>query len=98
MPATGLAGCRGPLPRSGAESRKPSVLHPAPARSHQLLRGATGPLHRSRGSTDLRELRLRCATTITYQTVLRTRFAAEVTACQRDSSVASCFLPAAVSS
>ncbi len=40
----------------------------------------------------------RCVTTATYQAILRTRLTAEVTACQRDSSAASCFLPAAVSS
>ena len=55
-------------------------------------------LRRSRGSSDPREIHWRYATTATYQTVLRTRFTAEVTACQRDSSAASCFLPAAVSS
>ena len=55
-------------------------------------------LRRFRGSIDRREIHLRCATTTTYHTVLSTRFTAEVTACQRDSSAASCFLPAAVSS
>ena len=37
---------------------------------------------------------LRYATTKTYHTVLKTRLTAEVTVCQRDSSSASCFLPA----
>ena len=55
-------------------------------------------LRRSRGSIDRRGIHLRCATKTTYHTVLSTRFTAEVTACQRDSSAASCFLPAAVNS
>ena len=96
--ATERAGYRGSLRAAAARSRRPSGPPRGRGPARWPPRCATASSSSISRLTHRRELHLRCATTTTYQTVLRTRFTAEVTACQRDSSAASCFLPAAVSS
>src|ERR1017187_5841460 len=71
-----------------ARNRRLSGLPTGRGPARSLRRCATGAPRQSRGSNDRREVHVRCAPKMTYQTVLRTRFTAQVRFFQRASPAA----------
>src|SRR5580698_6378567 len=97
-PATSVAAHLGSPHGAASWTRTLFALPQRPVRAPPPPRGAPPSLHPIRGLPALRETHSPSVAIRSSHASRSTRFTAKVTACHRDSSIPSCFFPAAVTS